>query len=149
MKNCKERLWKTRALYCITCSACTLMTLAVIVSVLGDHLWRAWDRPLGDISRRQRSAAREDKRVLQWGSAWVLLQFIEWRYVGHCPQVANAAGGIHMRWVGACGLDSSGSGYGPMAGPCKHGNEPSGSIKAKNFLTCWVTVSFSRRTLLH
>jgi hypothetical protein len=28
-----------------------------------------------------------------------------------------------------CGLDSSGSGQGPVAGCCEHGNEPSGSIK--------------------
>jgi len=25
-----------------------------------------------------------------------------------------------------CGSDSSGSGYGPLAGPCEHGNETSG-----------------------
>jgi hypothetical protein len=36
-----------------------------------------------------------------------------------------------------------------MVGSCEHGNEPSGSIKAGNFLTIGVTVSFSRRTLLH
>lgn len=28
-----------------------------------------------------------------------------------------------------CGLDESGSGYGPVAGSCEHGNEPSDSIK--------------------
>jgi hypothetical protein len=31
--------------------------------------------------------------------------------------------------VGKCGLDASGSGWGPMAGFFEHGNEPSGSIK--------------------
>jgi hypothetical protein len=36
--------------------------------------------------------------------------------------------------VGRCGLDASGSGYGPVAGSCKHGNEPSGSIKGGEFL---------------
>jgi len=46
-----------------------------------------------------------------------------------------------------CGLDSSGSGYGPVAYSCEHGNEPSGSIKVEH-LTSRVTVSFSRRTLL-
>jgi len=35
-----------------------------------------------------------------------------------------------------------------LAGSCEHNNEPSGSIKGGNFLTSWVTVSFSRRTLL-
>jgi hypothetical protein len=33
--------------------------------------------------------------------------------------------------------------------PCEHCNEPSGSIKDGTFLTSWVTVSFSRRILLH
>jgi hypothetical protein len=36
--------------------------------------------------------------------------------------------------VGRCGLDSSDSGYGPAAGSCEHGNEPSGSIKGREFL---------------
>jgi hypothetical protein len=29
----------------------------------------------------------------------------------------------------------SGSEDGPVAGPCEHGNEPSGAIKRGNFLT--------------
>jgi hypothetical protein len=32
---------------------------------------------------------------------------------------------------GMIGLDSSGSGYGPVIGSCDHGNEPPGCIK------CW------------
>ena len=32
------------------------------------------------------------------------------------------------------GLDSAGSEYGQVAGTCKHGNEPSGSIKCGEFL---------------
>jgi hypothetical protein len=36
--------------------------------------------------------------------------------------------------VGSCGLDSSGSGQGPVAGCCEHGNEPSDSIKGGGFL---------------
>jgi hypothetical protein len=31
--------------------------------------------------------------------------------------------------VGGCGLDASGS----VAGPCEHGNEPSGSIEGGEF----------------
>jgi hypothetical protein len=31
--------------------------------------------------------------------------------------------------VRGCGLDSFGSGYGPVADPCEHGNELSGSTK--------------------
>jgi len=37
--------------------------------------------------------------------------------------------------AGRCGLDASGSGYGPVAGCCEHSNEPSGYIIARNFLT--------------
>jgi hypothetical protein len=36
--------------------------------------------------------------------------------------------------VGRCGLDSSGSGWGPVAGSCEEGNEPSGSIEGGEFL---------------
>jgi hypothetical protein len=36
--------------------------------------------------------------------------------------------------VGRCGLDSSGSGCGPVASPCEQGTEPSGSIKGGEFL---------------
>jgi len=36
--------------------------------------------------------------------------------------------------VGRCGLDSSGSGYEPVVGPYEGGNEPSGSIKGREFL---------------
>jgi hypothetical protein len=32
---------------------------------------------------------------------------------------------------------------------CQHGNELVGSIKHGEFLTSWLTVSFSRRTLFH
>jgi len=35
--------------------------------------------------------------------------------------------------VGRCGLDPSGSGYGPVADFCEHGSEPSGSIKGGEF----------------
>jgi hypothetical protein len=36
--------------------------------------------------------------------------------------------------VGRCGVDSSGSGEGPLADCCEHGNETSGSIKGGEFL---------------
>jgi len=38
------------------------------------------------------------------------------------------------KWVGRCGLDASGSGYGPVADSCEHGNELSGFIKVGEFL---------------
>jgi hypothetical protein len=39
-----------------------------------------------------------------------------------------------MNRMGGCGLDLSGSGQGSVAGSCAHGNEPSGSIKDREFL---------------
>jgi len=36
--------------------------------------------------------------------------------------------------VGGCGLDSSGSGQGQVASCCEHGNEPSGTIKGREFI---------------
>jgi hypothetical protein len=36
--------------------------------------------------------------------------------------------------VGRCGPDSSGSGQGPVTGPYKNDNKPSGSIKGGEFL---------------
>jgi hypothetical protein len=36
--------------------------------------------------------------------------------------------------VRRCGLEASGSGYGTVAGACKHSNEPLGSIKGGEFL---------------
>jgi hypothetical protein len=36
--------------------------------------------------------------------------------------------------VSVCGLDSCGSGQAPVVGFCEHGNEPSGSIKCREFL---------------
>jgi hypothetical protein len=42
-----------------------------------------------------------------------------------------------------CGLDSSGSEYGPVVSCCECGNEPSGYINVGNFLTRQETISFS------
>jgi len=36
-------------------------------------------------------------------------------------------------WVGSCGLDTSGSGQGPVEGSCEHCNEPLSSIKCRAF----------------
>jgi len=46
-----------------------------------------------------------------------------------------------------CGLDAFNSGEGPVAGSCEHCNEPSESMKGREFLD-WRTTSFSR-TLFH
>jgi len=35
--------------------------------------------------------------------------------------------------MGRWGLDTSNSKYGPEAGSCEHGNEPSGSISGREF----------------
>jgi hypothetical protein len=50
--------------------------------------------------------------------------------------------------VGSYGLDAFGSGKELVVGLCEHGNESSGSITARNFLTSGVDINFSR-TLLH
>jgi len=39
-----------------------------------------------------------------------------------------------MKCYAGCRLDSSGSGYRPVMGSCEHSNEPSGSIKCREFL---------------
>jgi hypothetical protein len=36
---------------------------------------------------------------------------------------------MYEKRMGWYGLDSSGSGYGPLEGSCEHGNKPSGSVK--------------------
>jgi hypothetical protein len=50
--------------------------------------------------------------------------------------------------MGRCGLDWYSWGYGPVGGSCENGNKPSGFKEVRNFLTSWVTISFSRNTLL-
>jgi hypothetical protein len=35
--------------------------------------------------------------------------------------------GIKIDWLVVCAVDSAGSGWGPMAGSCEHGDEPLGS----------------------
>jgi hypothetical protein len=54
-------------------------------------------------------------------------------------------------WGGGGGAQtgSCGSRYGLFADSCEHGTEPLGSIKGENFLTSWMTISSSSRTLLH
>jgi hypothetical protein len=41
---------------------------------------------------------------------------------------------IFKKWDGRHGLVLSSSGYGQVAGACECGNEPSGSIKCREFL---------------
>jgi hypothetical protein len=43
-------------------------------------------------------------------------------------------------------MDLCGSGKGLVAGTCKHGNKPSGSINVKKFLDQLSLTNFSRRT---
>jgi hypothetical protein len=48
--------------------------------------------------------------------------------------------------VRVCGLDSSGSGYGPVVGFCEHGNENWGFIKSSDFLNSCANPNLERRT---
>jgi hypothetical protein len=41
---------------------------------------------------------------------------------------------MDLREIGWECMDSSSSGYGPVAGCCEYGNEPSGSIKGGQYL---------------
>jgi len=41
--------------------------------------------------------------------------------------------GHKVNMVGDCGLDTSGTGHGHVAGSCEHGNELSGSINGVEF----------------
>lgn len=50
--------------------------------------------------------------------------------------------------TGGCEPDWSGSGYGPLAGSCEHGNKPSYFTAYKHFVTSLGTTCFST-TLLH
>jgi hypothetical protein len=46
--------------------------------------------------------------------------------------------------VHGCGWDSSGSGYGPVAGSCEQGNEPLGFIKGEELFLLSYTATKSR-----
>jgi hypothetical protein len=56
--------------------------------------------------------------------------------------------GVNER-IGRYGLDWLGSGYGQVAGSCKQGNEPSGSINCRVFLDWLRTGQVLGRTMLH
>jgi hypothetical protein len=70
-----------------------------------------------------------------------------YKVLGGRPEVRRPLGRSRRRWEDNVrlylrvvgwgsygGLDSSGSGWRPVAGCCEHGNEPSGSIKGMEFL---------------
>jgi len=66
-----------------------------------------------------------------------------------CKRQDNIKVDLRRNRVWECGLDSSGSRQGPFSSCCEHGNEPSDLKKTGNSLTCWVTISFLRMTLVH
>jgi hypothetical protein len=47
----------------------------------------------------------------------------------------NIRMGLGENRVGGCGVDASGTRWGPVTDVCEHGNKPSGYIKAVNFMT--------------
>jgi hypothetical protein len=55
--------------------------------------------------------------------------------------------GVERYRVGGHALDYYGSGYGPVAGSCGHGEDP--SISIKNFLNRPATLKFPRQIFLH
>jgi len=60
----------------------------------------------------------------------------------------NDYNGSYGNRISQYGLDSSGTGLGPVAGSCDHGNKVQVPLQVGNFLTIWVTMNFSM-TLLH
>jgi hypothetical protein len=50
-----------------------------------------------------------------------------------------------LAWGGGCGLDSSGSGQGPVAGCCECGDEPSGSCATELVILYLTTTCHLRR----
>jgi hypothetical protein len=52
----------------------------------------------------------------------ITLKETTWKTKGRWGQ-----NGSYRDWLGGCGLDSTGSGQGPVAGCCECGVEPSGS----------------------
>ena len=55
----------------------------------------------------------------------------------HSPYLHGLAIDLLSNSVGRFGMDSSGLRYGPVAGCCEHGNEPSGSTKTAIFMSSW------------
>jgi len=64
------------------------------------------------------------------------LENLKWRPLGRSRSRREDDTKMNLKRyrVGGCRMDSTGSGKGPEAGPCEHGNEPSGSIKVREFL---------------
>jgi hypothetical protein len=62
---------------------------------------------------------------------------------------SNSWSGSQRNWMWGYELDSSDSRLNPLAGSCKHGNEPLDSIKVRNFLITWYTTNFSRKNVVH
>jgi hypothetical protein len=68
-------------------------------------------------------------------------------------EVRGVDGFMGSEWIlgrlgGACVVDSTGSGWGTVAGPCKHGDEPSVS-GAKKLQLEFLTVSTSSTNVVH
>jgi hypothetical protein len=63
--------------------------------------------------------------------------------VGRCDQ-----NGSYGDWLGGCGLDSAGSGQGPVAGCCECGDEPSGSC-ATELVSIYLQTHFYHNILVN
>jgi len=73
--------------------------------------------------------AGEEYTEFWWGNLWERDHLedpgVDWRIILRW---------IFRKWDGGHGLDRSGSRQGQVAGTCKCGNEPSGTIKCGEFL---------------
>jgi hypothetical protein len=80
------------------------------------------------------------RRVARVGEKINAYRVLVGKHEGNKPQEdINVYGTIILKhilekWDWKYGFDSSGSGEGPVGGFCEHGNDPSGSMKFRNFL---------------
>jgi hypothetical protein len=107
-------------------------------------------KPLGRPRRRWVDVIKMDlKEIGRDGRDWIELaqDRDQWRALMNTvmnlgkPEGKRPLGRPRRRWVanikmdlkrdrvGWCGLDETGSGWGPVEGSCEYGDEPSGSLK--------------------
>jgi hypothetical protein len=113
---------------------------------VGTTPWRC----IGEWRYSSTTQRRREKKLhcpcleLNFGQAHLELR----RFFGRYTCNDNIWMDLEETSVWRCGLDSNGSQLGTVTSSCEQGNEPSGSIKGRNFFTSWATIIFSRKILL-
>jgi hypothetical protein len=91
---------------------------------LGDDLWRQRWGGLCNSGIKRNDLLIAKSIVRDYSS-----QILNPRWPKRRLNILESILGKKKKRVGMCRIDASGSGWGPRAGCCEHGNEPSGSIK--------------------